>query len=97
MTTLQLHASQLPIDGHVDRTIWRVEMNNNYLDFILINGKMTVEMQTALPWDDMDVEPEYITTSIPLSLAAELAVKYICGDFYNPNTNRFVGLFVAKR
>ena len=98
MTTLHLNASQLPIDGDPAATTWRVEMNDNFLDFTLSNGKMTVEMNTyVFPDEDIPgLEPEYTTARIDLRTAAFMAARHIRGDFYNPNTNKFVGLFVAK-
>ena len=89
MTTLQLHASQLPVDATPNRTVWRVETNDGDLDFTYIDNKyITAEL---FGYDDL-------ATPLPLRTAAKLAIKSgnIHGDFYNPNTNRFVGLFVKR-
>ena len=98
MTTINLNVSQLPIDGNPAATTWRVEMNDNFLDFTLRNGRMTVEMNTYIfPDEDIaGLENEYETAGIDLRTAAEMAARHIRGDFYNPNTQRFVGLFVAR-
>ena len=105
MTTLQLHASQLPIDGDPAATTWRVETNDGDLDFTLtapmlpslsFGGKMTAEL-TEVPFSEDDWD-NLKSRTLSLRKAAELAVKSgnIRGDFYNPNTKRFVGLFVKR-
>ena len=96
MTTYTMNASQLPIDSTPERVIWRVDINDYDLDFTLENGKITVEMN-EIPFSEEDFQRDDLTSEVlSLSDGAEMAAPFIDGDFFNPNTGRYVGLFEAK-
>ena len=85
MRTLHLDAGQLPIDGTANRIIWRVETNDRVIDL----------RYTPRGWSawDFDGEPEGEYNRVDFVQAIHDCAPYMRGDLYNPNTNRFVGLF----
>lgn len=93
METISLNADQLPIDATPEHLTWRVETSGEFIDFTLRNGKFECERFDA-QFDENEPEPEAV--KISLRVAVQLAQPHIRGDFYNPNTEQFVGLWVTN-
>lgn len=96
MPTIALNASQLPIDGDPRRTVWKVELDQDDLHFILIDGKLTARLLEVPQTEEDFARDDLRDEVIDLREAAELAAPRINGDFWNTNTDRFLGLFTAK-
>ena len=92
MKTINLNASQLPVDASPSRIVWRVETYGDDIHFILEGKTLTAEAH-EVPQTEEDFQRDLRVEKLPLLKAAELVAPYIDGDFWNTNNNRFLGLF----
>jgi hypothetical protein len=97
MPTLNLHASQLPIDGNPDRMVWRIEADGYDVDVIQTprGGKITFEVSEQ-PVDEADFERD-LTVEMELGEIIKLieSVPHH-GDLYDPVGHVFLGLLRSK-
>ena len=92
MRTLNLHVSQLPITATEAEITFRDEVGENIIDITFSgDGTRFVRAEIGLNEPENDMQPIKMREAIPLLQKIKRH-----GDWYNPNTNRYLGFWVKK-
>jgi hypothetical protein len=97
MKTINLHVSQMPITVTPEEITYRDEVGNEIID-MTFSGDGSRFIRAEIFTDRMsEDEPE--SESRPLKLRDAVPMLQSVkrhGDWWNPNTERFIGFFVKK-
>lgn len=94
MKTIQLHASQLPIEQTATRAVWRFEIDSLDIDLIVETGKRARFEVSEQPETEADFERDLTVEMEPSAIIAKIQGAKHHGDLYDPITNKFLGFLV---
>ena len=96
MKTISLHASQLPIIATPEEITFRDEVGNEIIDTTFSgDGSRFIRAEIFEDFDpenqEADVRPLKLRDAVPMLQSVKRH-----GDWWNPNTERFLGFWVQK-
>jgi hypothetical protein len=92
MRTINLHVSQLPIIATEEEITFRDEVGADIIDITFSgDGTRFIRAEIGENEPENSMQPIKMREAIPLLQSIERH-----GDWYNPNTNRYLGFWVKK-